>query len=249
MLSIRRPATHEPLLFNSKPTGLGFRFRSLFRSNRSLEEEMTRTLNESQMHLSAFLVQRNGSKHVPHSALHSLGATHIKTILTQLNDNTWYKTFSTLDLSEYSTIHRILHPYMNGKTHERELVVLKVIQEEKTSPLMALMSEVIRNRPLPRSGRVLLAICREKLVDGKPLPILQTFIGPPGPPPPPPPPQCPPPPPMSLRRNMRHPPLPPNFGFTTRLSVRACFIRDPAPFKLPMTLNTKTMRAMNLFCL
>lgn len=183
-----------------------------------------RTLNESQMHLSAFIVQKHACRHVPHSALHSLGATHMNTILSQLNDSTWYKTFSTLDIPEYSTVSRILHPSINGKTHERELVVLKVIQEEKTSPWMVLMSEVIRNRPMPRSGRVLLAICREKLVDGKPLPNFQT-IGPP-------PPQYPPPPLMPLRRNLRQPPPPPNFGPASRVSVRT----SPVPSLHPNCL-------------
>lgn len=130
---------------------------------------MKTTLSNSDMRLTAFIVQKIVTREVPHSAFHSLETTHMKTILSQLNGNEWYKTFSTLDPSESSAIWRLLHPMWQGKVQERELLVLKVIQENKTSEWMALLSEILRNRPFPRAGRVLLVICREKLVDGKPM--------------------------------------------------------------------------------
>jgi hypothetical protein len=144
----------------------------------------------------------------------------MKTILSQLNDNTWYKTFTTLDSAEHSAIVRILHPMVNGKTHERELVVLKVLQQNKTNAWMALLSEMLRNQPFPRTKRVILAICRGKLVDGKQLPV--TFSGslarsPPMPMPM----QMPIPPPI---RHIKHPDIPNRPGPATRISVRARFL-------------------------
>ena len=170
-LKSRRPAIPEAQLFNSKPTGLGFKLKSLFRSKDSLAEEMQRTLRDSESQLTAYIIQRHMTRQVPHSAFHSLESTHMRTILSQLRDDTWYKTFSTLDNLEHSALDRIVRPSLNIRAHDRELVVLKVLQQNKLNAWMVLISELLRNQPFPRgaTGRVILAICREKLVDGKPL--------------------------------------------------------------------------------
>lgn len=207
----------EPRLFKSKSTGLGFKFKSFFRTKESLAEEMRQTLNDTETALTAFVIQKGLARMVPHSAFHSLEATHMKTVLSQLNDNSWYKTFSTLETSEHHTLARLLQPWVHGKMHKRELVVLKVVQQNRLNAWMVLLSELLRNQPHPRggSGRVILAICRERLVDGKPLPSFSGvgFGGPP--PPPPPPPTFPP---APTIRNIRHPPLPYTLGRTTKIS-------------------------------
>lgn len=137
----------------------------------------------------AYVVQRHDLRQVPHSAFHTLEATHMKTILSQLNGSEWYKTFNSLDTYEHALISRLLHPWMNGKVYERELVVLKVLEQNRLSAWMALLGELLRNRPFPylANGRVLLAIVREKFVDGKPLKEARPPMGHPPPPPPPPP--------------------------------------------------------------
>lgn len=69
-------------------------------------------------------------RQVPHSAFHSLEATHMKTILSQLNDNSWYQNFTSLNQVEHTALHRVLYPWADGKVHEREMVVLQVLKEE-----------------------------------------------------------------------------------------------------------------------
>lgn len=140
----------------------------------------------------------------------------MKTILSQLHDDTWYKTFSTLDSFEHTAVNALLHPYYQGKMHERDLVVLKVLQQNKLNAWMVLLSELLRNQPFPRgsSGRIILAIFKEKLVDGKPMSPGTYGIGPP--PPPPPPPMFPPPP---KPRNIRHPPAPYNPIYNGKIIV------------------------------
>jgi hypothetical protein len=127
-------------------------------------------------------------RQVPHSAFHSLEATHMKTILSQLNDNTWYQNFTTLNHSEHSALHRVMYPWAEGKVHEREVVVLKVLKEErKLNAWVALLKEILNKHPFPSmsGGRILLAIVRERLVDGKPvIPPHRVNLPPPPPPPP-----------------------------------------------------------------
>lgn len=127
-------------------------------------------------------------RQVPHTAFHSLEATHMKTILSQLNDNTWYENFTTLNQQEHSALHRVMYPFAEGKVHQREVVVLKVLKEERRlNAWVALLKELLHKNPFPpmSGGRVLLAIVREKLVDGKPVVAPHRNNMPPPPPPPP----------------------------------------------------------------
>ncbi len=96
----------------------------------------------------------------------------MRTILSQLNDDTWYDTFTTMNASEYAAVERLLHPWIKGQIHERQLVVLKVIHEKKESAWVALLRDTFTKNPAPcGNGRVILAIVREKFLDGKPLPF------------------------------------------------------------------------------
>ncbi|CAG8982253.1 hypothetical protein HYALB_00004487 [Hymenoscyphus albidus] len=197
---LAKPATPEPRLFAAKPHGVGFKLRSLFRSKESLAAEIRKVLCDTDSHLLAFVIQSSGHRLIPHSAFHSLESTHMKTILAQLNDDTWYTAYTSLNQQENMMLRNIIYPWVNGKTHERDIVALKVVQEQaKPNAWLALLREFRPKNeryhgppqaPLP--GRVLLAIVREQLVNGKPLlpassvdsrmgPVLQ----PPGPPRPP----------------------------------------------------------------
>ena len=147
---------------------------------------MKTVLSDTESHLNAFVFQRSDLRQVPHSAFHSLEATHMKTILSQMNDSQWYKTFITLDPVEYSTLDRLLHPLVmeKGKFLEREVVVLKILQHNRCNAWMSLVTEFILNRPFTHeSARVILAITREKLIDGDPLPFAPRCRPPPPPPP------------------------------------------------------------------
>jgi hypothetical protein len=147
---------------------------------------MRRALSDTESYLMAYVIQKHDLREVPHSAFHSLEATHMKTILSQLNDNTWYKTFTTLNTFENQSLQRLLHPWVNGKIYDREMVVLKVLHANKLNAWMFLLTELLRNQRMGGDGRILLAIVREKLVDGKPL--SQHRMPPPGWPTGPPPP-------------------------------------------------------------
>lgn len=132
---------------------------------------MKRTLSDTESHLIAYIIQVDGFKEIPHSAFHSLEATHMKTILSQLHDDAWYKTFVTLNADEHYYLRKILCPTTEGKVPEREVVVLKMLHEEKYSAEMKLLNWVPRiqlysNGPYDRT---VLAIVREKLIDGKPM--------------------------------------------------------------------------------
>lgn len=177
-------ALPEGSLFKASSNSLGFKLKSFFRSKESLAAEMKGVLSDSESHLLAFVVQRHELRQIPHSAFHTLEATHMKIILSQLKGSQWYKTFSNLDTFEHSSIHRLLHPWMNGKPYERELVVLKDLKQNRFNVWMRLIGELLKNRPFSSgaNGRVLLAIVREHYVDGKPI---KTPLGAPPPPPPP----------------------------------------------------------------
>jgi len=169
-----RPPPLEPRLFKSKPNSLGFKLRTLFRSKESLAEEMKRVLSDTDSYLSAFLIRCTDFRQVPHSAFHSLEATHMRTILSQMNDNSWYKTFSSLSSLEYHTLSRLIHPFACCTEDEKEVVVLKVVQESKLNAWMALFRDGLPRHPYPHNtnNRIILAILREKLVDGKRAPTL-----------------------------------------------------------------------------
>jgi hypothetical protein len=187
-LTLFRPAVLEPRLFKSKPTGLTFKIRTMFRSKESLAEEMRKALSDTDSHLLAFVIQGSSQNAIPHSAFHSLETTHMRTILSQLGDDTWCKTFTSLNPVEHSALGRVIRPFAHGKFHDREVLVLKVIKEEpKITAWTALLRDIRRGSAYSsatyRDGRILLAIVREQLVDGKPL---NAGAGPgfPGPPPP-----------------------------------------------------------------
>ncbi|CZS92142.1 uncharacterized protein RAG0_02635 [Rhynchosporium agropyri] len=72
-------------------------------TKQSLGEEMKKALEDSEFILRVFIIRGHETRLVPHSAFHTLEASHMKTILSQLNDNTWYKTFSTLQRAEQQT--------------------------------------------------------------------------------------------------------------------------------------------------
>lgn len=94
----------------------------------------------------------------------------MKTILSQLHDDTWYKTFVTLNADEHYHLRKILCPTAEGKVPEREVVVLKMLHEEKYSAELKLLNWVPRIQLYPNGpdDRTVLAIVREKLINGKP---------------------------------------------------------------------------------
>jgi hypothetical protein len=98
----------------------------------------------------------------------------MRTILSQMNDNSWYKTFSSLSSLEYHTLSRLIHPFACCSEEEKEVVVLKVVQESKLNAWMALFREGLPRHPYPHNtnNRIILAILREKLVDGKRAPTI-----------------------------------------------------------------------------
>lgn len=226
-----RPTKLEPRLFGTKSNSLGFKIKSIFRSKQSLAEELKKSLGASDSHLRAFVLRGHETRLIPHSAFHTLEATHIRTILAQLNDNTWYKTFTTLNQVEHQTVERLVHPFVMGKMHERDIVVLKPIQENKPGAWMALLRDLLKLHPAPHGSndRMILAIMREKLLDGKPLPPIS--FGPRGGPPPPPPPPgfgMPPPDP-----SIRPPPTPSVQHRITRISDLSI---PPPPLPMPSSM-------------
>jgi hypothetical protein len=134
---------------------------------------MKKALSDSDSQLLAVVIQGGTFRQVPHSAFHSLEATHMRTILSQMKGDEWYDTFTKMDTFEHSTIERLVHTCFQGKMYERELVVLKVIHEKKVAAWAALLRDILSKHPAPYSpSRVVLAILREKFVDGKPMPLL-----------------------------------------------------------------------------
>lgn len=172
-------ASLEPRLFKSNTKSLRFKVGNVFRSNKSLAEEMRKAVSDSDSRLVAVVFTSGNMREVPHSAFHSLEATHMRTILSQLNGNEWYDTFAKLDHTEHRLLEKLLHPPPPGNSllglteaqmkNDRDLVVLKIMQEKKYA-WDALIRDVVRKYPA-HINRVVLAIVREKLVDGKPQPI------------------------------------------------------------------------------
>jgi hypothetical protein len=168
--NIRSP-THDARLFKTQPKGLAFKLKSMFRSRESLAEEMKRALSDTESRLVAYVIHGGVHREIPHSAFHSLEATHMKTILSQLHDNSWYETFVRLRAHENAQLNIILHPMTDGKYQDREVVVLKFLDDRKYAAESKLFSWVPRIPLSPSHAdyRTILAIVREKLVDGKPL--------------------------------------------------------------------------------
>lgn len=142
------------------------KLKSLFRSKSSLEAEMKRTLSDANASLTAFILQQSELRKVPHSAFHSLEYTHMSTILWQLKDNTWFKTFSDLTDAEHDAMEKLLQKFpQDGKWFQRELVVLKIMQENKYNAWVRVLEECMGlewNTPHHENYRIILAIVREK---------------------------------------------------------------------------------------
>ncbi len=130
---------------------------------------MKRTLSDANASLKAFIVQREEFRKVPHSAFHSLEYTHMRTILWQLKDNTWFKTFSDLTEAEHDAMEKMLLKFwQDGKWFQRELVVLKIMQDNKYNAWMRVIEDCMGlewGKPHHENYRIILAIVREKQCD------------------------------------------------------------------------------------
>ncbi|KAA8574196.1 hypothetical protein EYC84_005709 [Monilinia fructicola] len=217
----------EGQLFSSPHNRLSFKIKSLFRSKDSLAAEMKEVLENTSSVLEAFLIQGTDIRPIPHSALHSLEITHMRTILSQLNDNSWFKTFSNLTRTEHNILDNAIYPTGPNKNLRREIVALKVLQENKNNAWMRLLAGKLHAPALPQhyNQRLILAILREPLVDGErklwvahgtiPIPELGRV--------------CRPPPPSQIeaREPSAHPPQPP---------AMLPNIRSPPPTATPNSL-------------
>ncbi|EPE31323.1 FYVE/PHD zinc finger [Glarea lozoyensis ATCC 20868] len=167
------PAVIEPRLFKSKPNGITFKLRTMFQSKESLALEMRKALSDTESRLMAFVIQGSTNKAIPHSSFHSLEATHMRTILSQLRSDAWYKTFTMLNSAEHMALGRITRFFSEGKMYEREVLVLKVIQEtSRLTAWTALLGDLRRGNTHSTDyygdSRTVLAIVRDQLVNGKP---------------------------------------------------------------------------------
>ncbi|KAL3428373.1 hypothetical protein PVAG01_01882 [Phlyctema vagabunda] len=175
-----KSAVPDGRLLKSKSTGFRFKLKNLFRTKVSLAEEMQRVLSDTQSTLTAFIIQNAELRQVPHSAFHSLEMTHMRTLLKQINDNTWYKTFTDLTDIEHETLDRITTHRCGGKVFNRDVVALKVLQANTFNAWMRLMTEKIAEdwiHPHHENHRVILAIVRERLNDRLPAPLPQKGQG------------------------------------------------------------------------
>ncbi|KAF7944559.1 uncharacterized protein EAE97_005192 [Botrytis byssoidea] len=173
------PQAPEGQLFNSPHNRLSFKIKSLFRSKESLAAEMKKILESTSSVLVAFLIQGYDVRQIPHSTFHSLEATHMRTILSQLNDNSWLETFRNLTKVEHNTLDVALCPCVQTKLR-REVVVLKVLQENNNNVWMRLIANKSVTPLLSQhsSDRIILAIVQEHLDDGKQIsPIPRGTVG------------------------------------------------------------------------
>jgi hypothetical protein len=132
---------------------------------------MKKVLSDADSALRAVVIHAGTARQVPHSAFHSLEATHMRTILSQINSQEWYDTFTKMDSAEHAVLENITRPHwgIKGEKYERELVVLKVVHERKNAWAVVLRDMLSKLTPLhTNNSRVLLAIIREKLINGKP---------------------------------------------------------------------------------
>jgi hypothetical protein len=162
-------------------------------------------------------------RQVPHSTFHSLETTHMRTILAQLNDDSWYKTFTSLSSTENQALQQVIRPLSLDPSIQREIVVLKVIEQNRFGSWMVLLKELIHNPAVKTlaGNRVLLAIVREKMMNGKPVGNILTEPG------------HTPPPPSNLKP--KHPVLrpPPGLPIPTRSITRTSDLRFPPPPSAP----------------
>lgn len=132
---------------------------------------MKAVLENTQCVLQAFLIEHQDIHPIPHSAFHSLEATHMRDILSQLNGNSWFETYSRLTAYEHDTLDAAIYQDLDpNKSTKREVVVLKLLQENKANAWLRLLTKCLGSEfPFPHhlSGRVVLVIIREPLVDGE----------------------------------------------------------------------------------
>lgn len=121
---------------------------------------MKSALANSESQLVAYLVRGPHVQQVPHSAFHSLESTHMKTILSQLNNDEWYKTFSILFPAENDALGRILRPDGIDKPNSRDIVVLKIVEHNRFNAWFLLVKDLLQKQAGVK--RVLLVIAREK---------------------------------------------------------------------------------------
>ncbi|KAM3076880.1 origin recognition complex subunit 4 [Clarireedia jacksonii] len=161
----------EGRLFNSQHNSFGFKIKSLFRSKDSLAKEMKAVLENTQCVLQAFLIEQQDIHPIPHSTFHSLEATHMRDILSQLNGDSWFETYSKLTAYEHDTLDAAIYDGLDpNKNTKREVVVLKLLQENKANAWLRLLTKCLGSEsPFPHhlNGRVVLVILREHLVDGE----------------------------------------------------------------------------------
>jgi hypothetical protein len=69
----------------TKSIGLGFKLKSFFRSKEFLAAEMRKTLCDVNSQLLAFAIKEGGHRLIPHSVFHTLEATHMRTIISQVS--------------------------------------------------------------------------------------------------------------------------------------------------------------------
>lgn len=154
-----------PQIFNTKTPGFGFKLTSLFRSKMSLEAEMKEQLQESKSILTAHIIMATFSEQIPHSAFHSLESTHMRTIISQMNNNRWYKTYSVLTREEHDTLDWII----SKKKESSQVIVLKVLHQNRLNKWATLLAEYLKDDYSPASlgkqlnSRVVLVILRENI--------------------------------------------------------------------------------------
>jgi hypothetical protein len=127
---------------------------------------MKRTLADSNASLHAFMIHNKLQRKIPHSAFHSLEYTHMRAILSQLHDNAWFKVYSELTDTEHDTLTGLLEiDFRNGKCFKRELVVLKVLHQNRLNDWMNVLQDRMGVEGFlthHENYRMILAIFREK---------------------------------------------------------------------------------------
>ncbi|PQE28936.1 hypothetical protein CJF30_00003963 [Rutstroemia sp. NJR-2017a BBW] len=166
-----QPRSPEGRLFSSQHNSLGFKIKSFFRSKESLAREMKAVLENTQCVLQAFLIENQDIHPIPHSSFHSLEATHMRDILSQLNGNSWFETYSRLTPHEHDTLDAAIYQGLDpSEKAKREVVVLKLLQQNKANAWLRLLTQKLGSEfvfPHHITERVILVILREQLVDGE----------------------------------------------------------------------------------
>ncbi|RDW91056.1 hypothetical protein BP5796_02221 [Coleophoma crateriformis] len=197
----------EGQLFKSEPHGMFYKLQFYLRPS-SLAAEITSVLAATDSKLSAYLIQTNMLREIPHSAFHTLESTHLRALLFHGSNtsNGWYKTFCKLTNDEHRQLDGVLHQRdANGVLRHREIVVLQVAKQNKANMWLRMLVRRLGNGTrveLPvevRNNRVILAIMREKISENiPPLPAgTYAYLG-----------AHPPPPPVVPVSQVRVPPLP-----------------------------------------